>query len=50
MSDKETVSKKQREIKHLTSENNKKVAKKISETSQMIFERNREAYRVLANK
>ena len=35
---------------HLTSDKNKKVAEKINEVSKKIFERNRKAYRILANK
>ena len=35
---------------HLTSDKDKKVAEKIAEVSKKIFERNREAYRILANK
>lgn len=37
-------------IRHLTSANDKAVARKIAEVSKMIFERNRQAYRILANK
>ena len=35
---------------HLTSDKDKKVAEKIAEVSKKIFERNREAYRILSNK
>lgn len=35
---------------HLTSDKDKKIAEKIDEVSKKIFERNREAYRILANK
>lgn len=34
---------------HLTSATDKKVAEKIEKVSQEIFEKNREAYRILAN-
>ena len=37
-------------IIHLTSDKDKNVAEKIAEVSKKIFERNREAYRILANK
>lgn len=37
-------------IIHLTSNMNVEVAEKIASVSQKIFERNREAYRILANK
>lgn len=37
-------------IMHLTSRTNMEVAKKIADVSQKIFEHNREAYRILANK
>ena len=39
-----------KKIIHLTSDKDKKVAEKINEVSKKIFERNREAYRILANK
>ena len=39
-----------KKIIHLTSDKNKKVAEKISEVSKKIFERNRTAYKILANK
>ena len=40
----------QEKIIHLTSDKDKKVAEKIAEVSKKIFERNREAYRILAGK
>lgn len=40
----------QKKIIHLTSDKDKKVAEKMNEISKMIFERNRKAYRILANK
>ena len=40
----------EKKIIHLTSDKDKKIAEKISEVSKKIFERNREAYRILANK
>jgi len=39
-----------KKILHLTSDKDKKIAEKINEVSKKIFERNRKAYRVLANK
>lgn len=41
---------KNEKIIHLTSDKDKKVAEKINEVSRKIFERNRKAYRILANK
>ena len=40
----------QKKIIHLTSDKNKKVAEKIDEISKKIFEKNRKAYKILANK
>ena len=37
-------------IMHVTSKTDIEVAKKIAEVSQKVFEKNREAYRILANK
>lgn len=39
-----------KKIIHLTSDKDKKIAEKISEVSKKIFERNRTAYKILANK
>ena len=41
---------KSQKIIHLTSNMNIEVAEKIASVSQKIFEKNREAYRILANK
>lgn len=37
-------------VVHVTSKTDIEVAKKIAEVSQKVFEKNREAYRILANK
>ena len=45
-----TEQKQNKKVIHLTSDKDKKVAEKISTASEKIFERNRTAYRILANK
>ena len=45
-----TEQKQDKKVIHLTSDKDKKVAEKISTASEKIFERNRTAYRILANK
>lgn len=37
-------------VVHVTSKTDVEVAKKIAEVSQKVFEKNRDAYRILANK
>ena len=37
-------------VVHVTRKTDVEVAKKIEEVSQKVFEKNREAYRILANK
>lgn len=45
-----TEKKKEEKIIHLTSDKDKKIAERIYTVSKKIFERNRTAYKILANK